>query len=231
MFAVLKKELKSYFFTPLGYVFLTVFFVLFGLIFYDTLFLNSAVYATASRFEYVIANCIISFIFITPILTMRMFADERNKGTDQLLFTSPSSIIGIVFGKFLAAMIVILICVAIMIPYYIIINHFGSPSLRVSLVAVFGFILIAMSYISFGMFASSLTSNQFTAAILTIGFFIISSLFTAESGAMATVALYTMYQKFPLGIISLQELIGFLSFTTLFLILTMIVLQRRKSLK
>lgn len=231
MFAVLKKELKTYFYTPLGYVFLTVFYVLFGLIFYDNLFVNSALYGTNARFEYVIVNCLISFIFLTPILTMRMFADERNKGTDELLFTSPRSIVGIVFGKFLAAMVVILITILLMIPYYIIINKFGNPSLRVVIVAIIGFIFISMAYISFGMFASSITSNQFTAALLTIGFFIITSMFYSNSGVMATVSLYNMYQKFPLGIIALQEVIGFLSFTILFLLLTMIILQRRKSLK
>lgn len=227
MLAVLKKELKTYFLTPLGYVFLAIFMALFSNIFFSMVF--GGMTGDYAKFEYVIYNSLIILTFITPVLTMRMFAEEKNSGTDQLLFTSPKSIIGIVLGKFLAATVVILITMAIMLIYYIILTRFGNPSLKVALVALFGFLLIAMAYISFGMFASSVAPNQLIAAIITIGFFIITSFFTSSNGVIGTFSLLDMYQKFPLGIIALEELIGYISFITLFVLLTMIVLQRRKS--
>lgn len=227
MLAVLKKELKTYFLTPLGYVFLAIFMALFSNIFFSMVF--GGMTGDYAKFEYVIYNSLIILTFITPVLTMRMFAEEKNSGTDQLLFTSPKSIVGIVMGKFLAATVVILITIAITLIYYVILTRFGNPSFSVALVALFGFLLIAMAYVSFGMFASSIAPNQLIAAIITIGFFIVTSFFTSSNGVIGTFSLLDMYQKFPLGIIALEELIGYISFITLFLLLTMIVLQRRKS--
>ena len=232
MLAVFKKELKTYFLTPLGYVFIAVFMALFSTVFYSMIFNATAGYTTIAKFEYVIANSIVILTFITPVLTMRMFAEEKMAGTDQLLFTSPRSIVGIVFGKFLAAAAVIVITIAITMIYFFILTKFGDPSLKVALVASLGFFMIALAYVSFGMFASSVAPNQLIAAIITIGFFVVTSFFdTTSSGTMSTISLMGMYQKFPLGIISLQEVIGYLSFIGLFLLLTMIILQRRKSVK
>lgn len=231
MLAVFKKELKTYFLTPLGYVFIAVFMALFSTIFYGMIFNVEPGYTTLAKFEYVISNSIIILTFITPVLTMRMFAEEKTAGTDQLLFTSPRSIVGVVLGKFLAAAAVILVTIAIMMIYFFILTKFADPSLKIALVALLGFFMIALAYISFGMFASSIAPNQLIAAIITIGFFVVTSFFDTTSGIMSTLSLMGMYQKFPLGIISLQEVIGYLSFIGLFLLLTMIILQRRKSVK
>ena len=231
MLAVLKKELKTYFLTPLGYIYIAVFMALFSIVFYTMIFNagDSAVYA---KFEYVIANSIVILTFITPVLTMRMFAEEKTQGTDQLLFTSPRSIVGIVFGKFFAAAAVILITIALMMIYFFILTKFADPSLKVALVALLGFLLMSLSYISFGMFASSIAPNQLVAAIITIGFFTITSFFNYTTDSVVSIfSLMGMYQKFPLGIIALKEVIGYISFIGLFLLLTMIILQRRKSVK
>ncbi len=231
MLAVLKKELKTYFLTPLGYIFIAVFMISFSFVFYSMMFNTTSDNLTIAKFEYVIANSLVVLTFITPVLTMRMFAEERASGTDQILFTSPRSIVGIVFGKFLAATIVILITILITFIYYFILTKLGNPSFKVALTAELGFLLVALAYISFGMFASSVSPNQLIAAIITIGFFFITSFFNSTSGIIASVSLMSMYEKFPLGIISLQEVVGYISFITLFILLTIIVLQRRKSVK
>ena len=231
MFAVFKKELKTYFLTPLGYIFIAVFMALFSVVFYSMIF-SGREDGVLAKFEYVIANSIVILTFITPVLTMRMFAEEKAQGTDQLLFTSPRSIVGIVFGKFLAAAAVILITIALMMIYFFILSKFADPSLKVALVAMLGFLLISLAYISFGMFASSIASSQLIAAIITIGFFVITSFFNYTSDSIMSIfSLMGMYQKFPLGVIALKEVIGFVSFIGLFLLLTMIILQRRKSVK
>ena len=226
MLAVLKKELKSYFLTPIGYVFIGLFIAVVSFIFYQYTFSQHYI-----NFEYVLWDSIIVLTFITPVLTMRMFAEEKKNGTDQLLMTSPRSIVSIVLGKFFAACVVILITIAIFFVYFAILKYFGDPSVVVALVASLGFFLLAISYISFGMFISSITENQIIAAVVPVVFFLFVSFLQAYSGIFSLLSLVSMFQKFPLGIISLKEVVGYVSFSLLFIILTIIVLQRRKSVK
>ena len=117
-------------------------------------------------------TALFGLIIIVPILTMRMFAEERKSGTEQLLLTSPVSIFKIVMGKLLAAFFVILVTVIISFMFYIIVSFFGKANLIPTLVQIFGFILISLAALSVGMFASSLTENQIIASILTVGVFI-----------------------------------------------------------
>ena len=102
MWAVLKKEFKTYFLSPIGYVFIGLFLAMFSILFYIT-----TIYQGMTTFQYVFYySAIYTVVFIIPLLTMRMFAEERKNGTEQLLITSPRSMIGIVLGKFFAAVLV-----------------------------------------------------------------------------------------------------------------------------
>ena len=226
MFAIIKKELKSYFFTTIGWVFIGLFLAVLGVVFYAYTFIQGAL-----NFEYIIWDSTTVLAFIVPILTMRMFAEEKKSGTDQLLMTSPKSIVSIVLGKFFAATIVVIIGMLFMFIYYGILRHFGNVSLVEPLVALIGFLLLAMSYISFGMFVSSITESQVIAAVISIGFFLIISFIQNFQGIIEMFSLVQMYQKFPQGIISLKEVVGYVTFILLFVSLTIIVLQRRKSVK
>ena len=121
MISILKKELKTYFLTPIGYIFIGLFLEVSSLIFY--------IYTYVSRslnFSYVFYDSAIILTFIIAILTMNMFAGERKTGTDQLLMTSPKSITSIVIGKFMAALIVVLITEIFSLIYLAIISHFGT---------------------------------------------------------------------------------------------------------
>lgn len=226
MLAIIKKELKSYFFTPIGWVFIGLFLAVVSFVFYTYTF-NSGYL----NFEYIVWDSTVVLAFIIPVLTMRMFAEEKKSGTDQLLMTSPKSIVSIVLGKFLSATLVVVIGMAFMFIYYAILRHFGPVSLTEPLVAMLGFLLLSMSYISFGMFVSSLTENQVIAAVVSIGFFLIISFLQSYQGIVEMFSLVQMYQKFPQGIISLKEVVGYATFILLFVNLTIIVLQRRKSVK
>ena len=115
--------------------------------------------------------------------------------------------------------------------YYGILRHFGEVSLIEPLVAMLGFLLLSMSYISFGMFVSSITENQVIAAIISIGFFLTLSFLQNYEGFVEIFSLVQMYQKFPQGIISLKEVVGYATFILLFINMTIIILQRRKSVK
>ena len=99
MFAILKKEFKSYFLSPIGYVFISLFLAMFSILFYITTIHNGA-----TTFQYVFYySAMYTVVFIIPILTMRTFSEERKNGTEQLLLTSPKSSIAITLGKFFAA--------------------------------------------------------------------------------------------------------------------------------
>ena len=226
MFAVLKKELKSYFLSPIGYVFIGLFLLMTSVFFY----LDILSYGM-SKFESMFYSLATILTFITPILTMRMFSEEKKEGTDQLLFTSPRGITSIVFGKFLAALCVLLITELLTFIYYFILMYFGSPDFVSAIVTLGGFLLLGAAYISFGMFASSITENQVVAAILTIGFFILTWFLPDINEIFSSLSLINMFDKFPSGQIALSEIVTFISFTLLFVALTIIVLQRRKSVK
>lgn len=226
MYAVLKKELKSYFLSPIGYVFIGLFLLMTSVFFY----LDILSYGM-SKFESMFYSLATILTFITPILTMRMFSEEKKEGTDQLLFTSPRGITSIVFGKFLAALCVLLITELSTFIYYFILMYFGSPDFVSAIVTLGGFFLLGAAYISFGMFASSITENQVIAAILTIGFFILTWFLPDINEIFSSLSLINMFDKFPSGQIALSEIVTFVSFTLLFVALTIIVLQRRKSVK
>lgn len=222
MLPIFKKELKNYFYTPSGYIFIGLFTAVVSFMFYGNIFSMHYI-----NFEYVLLSSLIILTFITPILTMGMFSKERKSGTLKLLITSPKSITSIVLGKFFSAVFVILVSTVVFFAYFIILKFFGDPSLVVALVAALGYIMIAMSYISLGMFVSSLFENQLVSAIITIAIFFGLS-FISPTSNISFISLLNMYQKFPLGIISLNEVVGYLSFTILFILLTIIVLHKKK---
>jgi len=230
MFAVLKKEFKSYLLSPIGYVFIGLFLLMFSIFFMIGIFQYQAI-----NFEYLFYNGATILTFVVPVLTMRMFSEERRNGTEQLLLTSPRSITSIVIGKFLAATLVMLITEVFTLMYFAILKYFGEPSLIVAITTLGGFFLLSMAYISFGMFASSITENQIIACVVTIGVFIamwfLPSINIGGASILSQFSLISMFEKFPEGMISIPEIVTFVTFTILFILLTIIVLQRRKSVK
>lgn len=227
MLAVFKKELKSYFLSPIGYVAIGLFLLVFSLFFYLTTIYQRAIdmgnlYFNTARY---------GLLVIVPIITMRMFAEERKNGTEQLLLTSPISIFKIVIGKLLAALCVIVITLLISFLFYFIVSFFGKPAIGQVLVAMLGFILISIATLSVGMFASSLTENQIIAGIITVAFLIMSLFVTDISSIFSGFALINFYTSFAQGVISLENVISFVLFSMLFISFTMIVMQRRKMVK
>lgn len=227
MKAILKKELKSYFLSPIGYVVMGIFLLCFSVFFYLTVFASGSVDLGALYYY----TALYGLIIIVPILTMRMFAEERKNGTEQLLLTSPISIFKIVIGKLLAALSVIVITLLISFLFYFIVSFFGKPAIGQVLVAMLGFILISIATLSVGMFASSLTENQIIAGIITVAFLIMSLFITDISSLFSEFALINFYTSFAQGVISLENIISLVLFSMLFISFTMIVMQRRKMVK
>lgn len=226
MWAVIKKEFKSYFLSPVGYVFIGLFLIMFSIFFYtDVVSYNS------TNFEYIFYSGATVLTFIVPILTMRLFAEERKTGTEQLLLTSPISITRIVLAKFIAALMIIIITELCTFMYFGILCYFGMPDIATSLVTMLGFLLLAMSYISLGMLASSLTENQIIAGIITIGAFILSWFLPNFSSIFTNFSLINLFSKYVYGQLDIADTVTFLSFTVMCILLTIIVLQRRKSVR
>ena len=227
MWAIIKKEFKSYFLSPIGYIYIGVFLLSCSIFFYLYIFTY-----LSTDFPYMFGSASTVLTFIVPLLTMRMFAEERKNGTEQLLLTSPRSITSIVLGKFIAAALVVLVSVLLTLIYFGILCYFGEPQLAKSLVAILGFALLSIAYVSFGMFASSLTENQIIAAVISIGFFLLLWFLPGFGTIYLDFSLMdAFYMSFINGTIGIPNLVLLLTFSALFIILTIIVLQRRKSVK
>lgn len=227
MGAVIKKELKNYFLSPIGYVVIGVFLLAFSSFFYLTT-INQASIDLTYIFYY---TALYGLMFITPLLTMWTFSGERKSGTDQLLLTSPVSMLGVVIAKFLAAFILIMIPVACTTMYFGILCYFEVPNIPIYLTSMLGFLLLSMTYISFGVLASSLTESPIIAGIITFAFVFASTWIPYLVESLSNLSLIDQFINFLYGQINIASVILFVTITVLCILITMIVMQRRKSVK
>lgn len=162
MLAIYKKELKSYLTSMQGYVFMAFIMLVLG-IYFTAYNLNY----TSPDFGTTLNSVTFVFLIITPILTMRILAEEKRNKTDQLLFTSPVPIWKIVFGKYLGMVTIYLIPVVITLFYPLILAKYGTVSYPMTLTAIVGFFFLGCANIAVGLFLSSITESQVIAAVLT----------------------------------------------------------------
>ena len=162
MIAIYKKEMKTYFTTMVGYVFLGI---LIG--FAALMFTIINVDARSASFAQTIDNMAIVFLILIPMLTMRLFAEEARQKTDQLIFTSPISIFQIVFGKFLAAVSLFLIGMAATVIFPLMLKSYGPVPFAETVGVYVGYILMGICFIAVGLFISCMTESQSIAAIAT----------------------------------------------------------------
>lgn len=162
MLAIYKKELKSYLTSMQGYVFMAFIMLVLG-IYFTAYNLNYA----SPDFGTTLNSVTFVFLIITPILTMRILAEEKRNKTDQLLFTSPVPIWKIVFGKYLGMVTIYLIPVVITLFYPLILAKYGTVSYSMTLTAIVGFFFLGCANIAVGLFLSSITESQVIAAVLT----------------------------------------------------------------
>jgi ABC-2 type transport system permease protein len=161
MLAVFKRELRAYFQTPIGYIYMGLFLLLTGIF-----FTFNNIFSQNSQFTGFLGSILFIYLFAIPLLTMRLFSEEKRQKTDQLLLTNPVSITGIVCGKFLAAMAVYCGTLAFTALYTVVISLYGDLQGWETLGSYIGFIFLGASYISVGIFVSTATENQLTAALV-----------------------------------------------------------------
>ena len=235
MKAIFKKEMRSYFSSPLGYVFIAVFAMVSAFyFFYTNLILR---YADIS---YVFLNIINLLVLIIPILTMRIYSEEKNKKTDQLLLTSPINVSSIVLGKLFAAFSVFGLALLETIIYPIILSMYTQITWSTVLTNYIGFFLMGAALISIGVFISSLTENVLISAIGSFGVLFSINLMNALSNILPNkflsniadaMSVTTRFDDFSIGIINIENIVYYISVVAIFATLTVAQIERRRWIK
>ena len=232
MFAIFKRELKAYFTSPLGYVFLAIFYAFSGLFFY----IFSLSVGSTDISSVFLMMFMVLMVFV-PLLTMRLLSEDKKQKTDQLTLTAPVSLLSIVMGKFLAAYAIFAIGVAVMPVYGFVMSTFAKVSWLPIWGNTVGLLLLGGIFVSIGLFVSSLTENQMIAAIGSFFINLMILLMNTLTSALPTgflqdvlssISVYSRYSQITNGIFSLSSLIFFVSVIFIFLFLTVRVLEKRR---
>lgn len=228
---IFRKELRSYFNSPVAYIVLFVFLIITGWFFTSSLFLGQVV---TMRNVFDIIPFI--FLFFVPAISMRTLSEEKKSGTIELLLTKPISDIDIVMGKFLAALALTGIALAFTLIYVISLTFLGKIDLGSIIGTYIGLLLMSGVYISIGIFASSLTENQVVAFI--ISFLMVFALFllnkvlvflpTSLASILEYISIDYHFGSIARGVIDSRNIIYYLSGITIFILLTRASLERRK---
>lgn len=233
MLALIKKELRSYFNSPIAYIFITVFLVLTGWLFFRTFFIANQ---ASMRDYFTILPWI--FLFLIPAVTMRLWAEEKKLGTFEVLMTLPVKDYEVVLGKFIASFLFLAITLLLTLPIPLIVLFLGSPDKGVIFAQYLSALLFGGAYLAIGLFVSSMTSNQIIAFIFAVSisfFFLIIGepivLFVIPN-ALAPIFQYlglgVHFESMGRGVIDSRDLLYYLSIIFLFLFLNMRNIESRK---
>lgn len=180
MFAVYKKELKQYFHSMIGFVFLAFFIAIVSIYTWANNF-----YGGIGNLEVTLNSSSFLFVLLIPILTMRIIAEENHQKTDQLLYTSPVSLTKIILGKYLALITLFGIGILVIATYPLILNRYGTDvQLSSAYSALIGYFLLGAAFIAIGTFISSLTESQPIAAVVSFLVLMLTFLMNSISGAI-----------------------------------------------
>ena len=237
---IMRRELASYFATPLAYIFLLIFLVLVNLF---TFYLGEFFERGQADLNPFFSYHPWLFLFLIPAVSMRLWADERRSGSIELLMTLPVTLWQAVVGKFLAAWAFTILALLLTFPIWITVNFLGSPDNGAILAAYIGSMLLAAGFLSIGSLASALTRNPVVAFIVGIatcfvflvaGFPLVLDAFRGWApqvlvDAVASLGFLTHYEAISKGVIDIRDLIYFALLITWFLLATAVVLDVRKS--
>lgn len=234
MKVLIKKELFSFLASPIGYVAIGVFLIVNGLFLWilkNDFNILQAGFADLNSFFYLIPWV---FLMLIPAVTMKMIADEYRLGTMEVLLSKPITTWQLIFGKYIAALILILISLAFTLVYiisiYYLANPIGNIDLGVIIGSYLGLLFLASAYISIGLYTSSLSQNQLIAFILGMllsyflfyGFEFIAEILSIENINIQTFGLFYHFKSISKGVIDSRDIIYFISVTFFFLYLTKI---------
>lgn len=236
MLALIKKEINSFFSSPIGYLVIGLFLIVNGLflwVFKGSFNIFDNGFADLAPF-FELAPWI--FLFLIPAITMRSFSEEKKMGTLELLLTKPITFPKIILGKFLGAFFLIVIALLPTLLYLFTISDLGNPSgnwdVGSTIGSYMGLLFLALSYTAIGVFASSLTNNQIVAFLLSVflcfffyyGFEGLAELFPSVD--FSSLGLQSHFNSIARGVIDTRDLIYFISVAILFLVLTFFKLKK-----
>lgn len=237
MFPILKKEFHAFFSSPIAYLVIGIFLLINGLflwIFDDNFNILYAGYADINNFFYLSPWV---FLLLAPAITMRMFSDELSTGTIETLLTKPLTLWQIVFGKFLACLLLIVITIALTFVHVYSVYQLGNPigniDLGSTIGSYIGLLLLTSSYISIGLFASTLSKNQIIAFLLSmliifVGYYGFDALFRllgSDLYFIQSIGFNEHYKSLSKGVVDSRDILYFLSVIFFFLFLTKIQLK------
>ncbi len=253
MFLIFKKEMKSYFSSPVAYVVIAMFLMITGYLFYG-LFAYFSTISFQAQMDPSIARqanllnvtesvirplfSIISMIMLimTPLLTMRLYSEERKTGTIELLLSYPVTDVQVLLGKFLACMGVLCTMLVLSFLFPALVMYYGEPEVGPIITGYTGLVLLGAAFVSFGLFASSLTENQIIAATISFGvlflFWMLSMSVVFVGPALGKFIEYISIthhlEAFAKGVIDTEDLIYYGVFIFLFLFLTLRVMESNR---
>lgn len=235
MKTIFKRELNAYFRSPVAYCVIGFFMIITGYFFWRVNIIAGSV-----EFEATLSGLTTYLVFLCPVITMKLLADEKKNGTEVLLRTTPISFWQIVLGKFFAAFVVLFIMVALTLVYPIIMSIIVGTSGTVPWLAIIGgylaFILMGASFLSIGMLTSSMTENQIVAAVSGI-VLLLAMLYTQQVGAVVGgtwgkiliwISLSSRYNDFAAGAFNIASLIFYIVFTAVVLFVTIMNMERKR---
>lgn len=250
IWAICKKEIKTYFTSPIAYVVITVFLVLVGFFFYSLIWWFNSQSLQMARNPYYLQqlninqmvysplfhNISIILLLMIPLLTMRLFSEEMKINTDELLYTCPISVNQIILGKYFASLFVLVVMLLLTGILSVFTFAYGNPEIAPILSGYLGLFLMGATFMAVGIFFSSLTENQIVSAILTFGalllFWILNWASYSAGGIWKSVLDYlSFFQHFDdmtKGILDTTDIVYYISFSFFGLFLTHSVIQSRR---
>lgn len=239
-FAIAQRELNGYFSSPIGYVLIGFFAVLFGWFFYVPLAFfeqqsmqmgmnpNQPMNINQMLVGPTLMNTTVIMLFLFPLITMRTYSEEKRSGTIELLLTSPITDVEIILGKFLGAMLLYAAMLAITTIHMGVLFYFGNPEWKPIATGYLGLLLMGGCFLSLGLFISSLTKNQIVAAMATFAVFLMLWVINwigtfvgpTMQSTLAYLSLTEHFDDFAKGIIDTKHVIYYLSFMAFGLFLT-----------
>jgi ABC-2 type transport system permease protein len=242
MYSLYRKEIKSYLSSLIGYIFIGVFLMIAGLFLWVFPNINNILFSNIASLQGLFATSKFLFLFLVPAITMRTFAEEKHRGTLELLLTKPLTDSQIIAAKFLASLTLLLIALLPTLLYVISVYNLGSPPGNIDMGSTWGsylgLIFLGATFIAIGMFASSTTSNQIIAFVVAaplcfIMYFGFEFIYGFEilgnwSFFIKKIGIDYHYDAISRGVIDTRDIIYFVSVALLFLIATRIMLLSRK---
>ena len=231
MGAVFKREMRAYFTMPIGYIVIAVMLLLTGMYF------SYMCKSSYSNISFVFSSISSIALLMAPIITMRLFSEDRKQKVDQALFTAPVKLISIICGKFFAAVALFMIPMGITLIYQIILSFTSDVNWLLYLSDILGIALMGSAILSIGLFISALTESQMIAGIfgMAISFFIMqidyfSSAVNVEwfTTFCTSVSFITRYNAFTSGQFDFSNIVFFVSVVVVFLYFTHLVLDKKR---